>query len=158
MFNQKIQLFVKQPLRSYTVDSRGWQNEFSIHFHWHLLTSIYNHVNNYETALNIVKQHARTFTLDLDFNLSGDCFGTDITQKCKKWFQMGAHGLTFGRICAKIHCVFFMLETCKKTNSNMVKNTHTKVTVNRWFYIHTVLLNTRLYKNLQLWTKRRNIV
>ena len=36
-----------------------------------------------------------------DFNLSGDCSGTDIIQECTKWFQMRVHGLEIGQIFAK---------------------------------------------------------
>ena len=44
-----------------------------------------------------------------DFSLSGDCFGTDIIQKCTKWFQIGVHGLKIGQIFAKFQCVSFLI-------------------------------------------------
>ena len=44
-----------------------------------------------------------------DFSLSPGCFGTNIIQKCTKWFQMGVHGLKIGQISAQFQCVSFCI-------------------------------------------------
>ena len=42
----------------------------------------------------IYEKMSHQITYNIDFSLSGGCFGTDIIQKCTKWSQIGVHGLT----------------------------------------------------------------
>ena len=63
-------------------------------------------------------------SLNPDFISSEGCFGTDIIQKCTKWFQIGVHGLIFWPIIAKCQCArFFMRKKVKQWQYGWTKNT-----------------------------------
>ena len=57
-----------------------------------------------------------------DFSLSVGCFGTDIIQKCTKWYQIGVYGLNIGQIFAKFQCASFLIRKMLKKNNMVGEN------------------------------------
>ena len=59
------------------------------------------------TLLRFPSHHSRHCRLQLKRFF----FGTDITQKCAKWSQIGVHGLKMWQIFAKFQCASFSIRT-----------------------------------------------
>ena len=81
-----------------------------------------------------------------DFNLSGDCFGTDIIQNCTKWSNMEVHGRSFGPIFAKFHCASFLFQKVGKDDKMVQKNT------NMPFFVKQIF--EKLHASSQSWKKQ----
>ena len=81
-----------------------------------------------------------------DFKFSGGCFGTDIIQKCTKWFQIGVHRLICWPIFTKFTFAFFLMRTnMEKRQYGRKKNTCSVSWKNR---LQATRLIPKLEKNM----------
>ena len=68
----------------------------------------YNLSETIHNWVSLQKQPGLRLKSDADFNLSGDCCGTDIVPNYTKWPSIGLHGMNIGQISAKSQCFFFI--------------------------------------------------
>ena len=64
-----------------------------------------------------------TCSVRSDFNLNPGCFGTDIIQKCTKWYHVGVHGLKIGQMFPTFQCMSYLVRNdAPKTQKRRYRN------------------------------------